>query len=81
MIPSRRSRSATAAQGSHPPSGTAPLLAPFVAPTIGVVGLVGWIATGAETWLAVAVALAFVIVMTGGVMAIINRLLADDRDA
>lgn len=78
-VTSRR-RGAARKNGHPPSSATAPLLFAFVAPTIGVVGLVGWIATGGGTWLAVAASLVLVIVMMAGVMVTIGRLLADDAD-
>ncbi|MBB4664755.1 hypothetical protein [Conexibacter arvalis] len=75
--PSRRLQAAQSKSGRPPSAATAPLLMIFVVPTILVVALVGWIATGLS-WGTVVLALVFIVVMTFAVLLTINRLLADD---
>lgn len=79
-LPFRRLQAAAPKSGRPPSAATAPLLMIFVAPTIMVVALVGWIAAGLS-WASVALVLAVVVVMTFLVLATIARLLADDADA
>lgn len=62
--------------GRDAPAG--PLLASFTLPVLLIVALVGWIATGL-TWGTVVASLAVVILMTGFVMVVVGRLLADDE--